>query len=148
MKGRDAINAEKSGIWQCCGEYHSRGVSVCPRCGRSRPDGGAARTPDAKPERGKCDALDAKGEIAKALSGAAGRFRVTIERHSPRTLDGDNFWGGCKQLRDAVAELLGKSGDSETDGLEFRYVQVKSKVRKTVVKIQQIKENVQNEDRI
>lgn len=41
-------------------------------------------------------------------------------------------------MRDAIAELLGKSGDSEADGLEFQYVQFKSKVRKTVVKIQQI----------
>ena len=51
-------------------------------------------------------------------------------------------------MRDAIAELLGKPGDSEADGLVFRYVQVKSKIKKTVVKIQQIKENVQNEDRI
>ena len=42
-------------------------------------------------------------------------------------------------MRDAIAELLGKRGDSEADGLEFRYVQIKSPVKKTVVKIQQIK---------
>ena len=41
-------------------------------------------------------------------------------------------------MRDALAELLGKRGDSEADGLEFRYIQVRSKVKKTVVKIQQI----------
>ena len=139
MKGHgDRINAEATGIWQCCGEYLSRGIASCPHCGKERPDGGSARTPDAKPERSQCNALDAKSEIAEALSGSAGRFRVTIERHGPRTLDSDNFWGGCKQLRDAVAELLGKRGDSDADGLEFRYVQVKSKVKKTVVKIQQI----------
>ena len=70
----------------------------------------------------------------------AGRFRVTIERHSPRSLDDDNFAGGCKQLRDVIAELLEKKGDSVTDGVEFRYIQVKSAIKKTVIKIQQIKE--------
>ena len=41
-------------------------------------------------------------------------------------------------MRDAVAELLGKPGDSEADGLIFRYVQIKSKVKKTVIKIMKI----------
>lgn len=41
-------------------------------------------------------------------------------------------------MRDTIAELLGKKGDSTADGLEFEYVQVKSKVRKMVVKIRRI----------
>ncbi len=55
-------------------------------------------------------------------------------------LDDDNFAGGSKQLRDAIAELLGKKGDSLEDGVEFCYRQVKSKMKKTVIRVQQIKQ--------
>lgn len=137
-KGGTVINAEKWRLWTCCGRFMSSGIAFCPVCGSPRPDCHSSRTPHSKFERGKCDALDEKSQIAEALSGLAGRFRVTIERHGPRTLDGDNFVGGCKQLRDAVAELLCKKGDSISDGLEFHYVQVHSKIKKTVLKIQQI----------
>jgi len=144
-KGGLVINAEQWKLWQCCGRFMSSGITVCPLCGKPRPDNHPPRTPDTKPEHGKCDALDKKSQIEEALSGLAGRFRITIERHAPRTLDSDNFWGGCKQLRDAIAELLGKKGDSEADGLEFRYVQIHSKIRKTVLKIQQITKESEKE---
>ncbi len=43
-------------------------------------------------------------------------------------------------MRDAIAELLGKKGDSLEDGVEFCYRQVKSKMKKTVIRVQQIKQ--------
>ena len=140
MKKGATLNAEKLNLWQCCGQYLCSGVAVCPICGKSRPDGNSGEPSHTELERSQPDALDAKGTLAEILPKFAGRFRITIERHGPRTLDGDNFVGGCKQLRDAIAELLGKKGDSEADGLDFRYVQVKSTVKKTVLKIQQIME--------
>lgn len=139
-KGGLRIDAEKYNLWQCCGRYLSSGIAECPFCGKSRSDHRPAGTSDPKFERSKRNALDRENAFKATISGMAGRFRVTIERHSPRTLDDDNFTGGCKQLRDAIAELLGKKGDSATDGLEFQYVQVKSSIKKTVVRIQQIKE--------
>jgi hypothetical protein len=39
--------------------------------------------------------------------------------------------GGCKQLRDAIAQdLLGLKGDSQKDGIEFEYAQETSKTSK------------------
>ena len=134
------IDEEKYNLWQCCGHYLSPGIVECPVCGKPRSDHRSAGTPDPKPERRKRNALDRENAFKATILGMAGRFRVTIERHSPRSLDDDNFAGGCKQLRDVIAELLEKKGDSVTDGVEFRYIQVKSAIKKTVIKIQQIKE--------
>lgn len=138
MRKRDAFDVEKFNLWSCCGEWLASGILFCPKCGKQRIDPCSAGRNHAKPERRESDALDAKSEVAEALQGTAGRFHITIERHGWGTLDGDNFCGGAKQLRDTIAELLGKEGDSTADGLEFDYVQVKSKVRKMVVKIRRI----------
>lgn len=132
------FNAEKLKLWQCCGVYHASGVKVCSICGKSKLDNSPAERADAQPERSKQPALDCKSALAQALPRSAARYHITIERHSPRTLDDDNFCGGCKQLRDTIAELLGKTGDSEADGLTFEYLQVKSKLKKTVIKIREI----------
>ena len=136
MKKGVLFNAEKLKLWLCdCGSYNCNGADSCLVCGKKRPDSCATRTPDTKPERRKQDALGEKSAFAQTIQEFTGRLHITIERHSPRILDDDNFIGGCKQLRDAIAELLGKNGDSTRDGLEFEYLQVKSKVKKTVVKI-------------
>ena len=42
------------------------------------------------------------------------RVRITrIYSGRGREYDDDNFTGGCKELRDAIAQLLGCKGDSE-----------------------------------
>jgi hypothetical protein len=132
------FNADKLKLWQCCGVYHASGVRHCSICGKSKPDNNHPERADAQPERRKQSSLDCKSAIAQALPRSAARYHITIERHSPRTLDDDNFCGGCKQLRDTIAELLGKTGDSEADGLTFEYKQVKSKLKKTVIKISEL----------
>lgn len=134
-KRRNPINAENLKLWECCGVFNSRGILVCARCEKERPDHRDTGTLNAKPERRKQDALGEKSAFAQTIQEFTGRLHITIERHSPRILDDDNFIGGCKQFRDAIAELLCKKGDSTSDGLEFEYLQVKSKVKKTVVKI-------------
>jgi hypothetical protein len=78
-----------------------------------------ARDPQPQP----AEALVAKVQRADVLDADAPRLRVTITRRAPRELDGDNFIGGCKQLRDAIAELLGRKGDAEKDGLVWEYRQ-------------------------
>ena len=139
MKKGVLFNAEKLKLWLCdCGSYNCNGADSCLVCGKKRPDGSATRSSDAKPQRCKQDALGEKSAFAETIQEFTGRLHITIERHSPRILDDDNFIGGCKQLRDAIAELLCKKGDSTSDGLEFEYLQVKSKVKKTVVKIYNI----------
>lgn len=139
MKKRGiTFNADKLNLWQCCGVYHASGVKVCSICGKGKFDSSPAERSHAEPERRKPSALDCKSAIAQALPHSAARYHITIERHSPRTLDDDNFCGGCKQLRDTIAELLGKSGDSEADGLTFEYKQNKSKIKKTVIKIREL----------
>ena len=129
------FNANNLKLWECCGKYNAIGVPFCSLCGKERPDNSYSGTPYTKPERRKQDALGSEIALEETLQDFTGRnLCVTIERHSPRLLDDDNFIGGCKQLRDAIAEVLGRKGDSEADGLKFEYLQVKSKIKKTVIK--------------
>lgn len=41
-------------------------------------------------------------------------------------------------MRDAIADALGLRGDSEADGIVFRYEQVSSKEKRTVIRIKAI----------
>lgn len=86
------------------------------------------------------EALVAEVQRADVLDADAARLRVTITRRAPRELDGDNLVGGCKQLRDAIAELLGRKGDAEKDGLEWEYRQERGAAA-TIIEISEIKEN-------
>lgn len=138
MKGKLVFDAKKFDLWECCGMFLSKGFSACPKCGKPRLDGGDSRRGDSEPERSEQKALVDKGALAEALPESSGRFDITIERHGPGTLDDDNLCGGSKQLRDAIAELLGKRGDGKSDGLEFHYLQVKSRFKKMVIKIKAV----------
>ena len=82
-------------------------------------------------------ALVEEVQRADILDADAPRLRVAITRRSPRPLDDDNLIGGCKQLRDAIAELLGRRGDAEKDGLEWEYRQEKGE-KMTVITIEEI----------
>ena len=91
----------------------------------------------AHPEPQPAEALVAKVPREEVLGADAARLRVRIVRRSPRPLDDDNLIGGCKQLRDAIAELLGRKGDAEKDGLEWEYRQEKGE-KMTVITIEEI----------
>ena len=52
-----------------------------------------------------------------------------------REYDGDNYSGGAKGLRDAIASTLGLKGDSKADGITFEYAQERSEKTKTVIEI-------------
>lgn len=92
-----------------------------------------ARDPEPQP----AEALVAKVPRKEILGADAPRLRVAITRRSQRPLDDDNFVGGCKQLRDAIAELLGRKGDAEKDGLEWEYRQEKGE-KMTIITIEEI----------
>ena len=89
------------------------------------------------PEPQQAEALVAKVQGADVLGADAPRLRVTITRRAPRELDGDNLVGGCKQLRDSIAELLGRKGDAEKDGIVWEYRQEKGE-KMTVITIEEI----------
>jgi len=54
---------------------------------------------------------------------------VCITVYRPRLIDDDNFIGGCKYLRDAIAQSLGLD-DAK---IEWEYHQVKSQIKGTSV---------------
>lgn len=91
----------------------------------------------AHPEPQPAEALVAKVPREEILDADAPRLHITITRRSPRPLDDDNLVGGCKQLRDAIAELLGRKGDAEKDGLVWEYRQEKGE-KMTVITIEEI----------
>jgi len=77
-------------------------------------------------KRGKRAALGGKGEDANGMVDLPGPLHVKIIRRvrdQRSILDDDNFSGGCKELRDAVAAAFGLKGDSEKDGITFEYIQ-------------------------
>ncbi len=59
---------------------------------------------------------------------------VRITRYGKRIYDDDNFIGGCKELRDAIATALGGRGDSQKDGFEWEYRQKKGEP-KTIIEV-------------
>ena len=89
------------------------------------------------PQPQPAEALVAKVPREEILGADAPRLHITITRRAPRQLDGDNFVGGCKQLRDAIAELLRRQGDAERDGLEWEYRQEKGE-KMTIVTIEEV----------
>lgn len=78
-----------------------------------------------KQERSGQKALDMEGKAPAGMVNITGKVVVRITRISARRLDDDNFSGGSKQIRDAIAAMLGRKGDSEADGFKWEYVQEK-----------------------
>ena len=98
-----------------------------------------------KQKRGKQPALVRRAEDQKSMVNIPGPLFVRIIRHIPKggnTYDDDNYSGGCKQLRDGIAAMLGLKGDSAEDGITFVYAQVKTDTgqAETVIEIYQITE--------
>lgn len=80
-----------------------------------------------KSKRSKRKALGVAGKAPERMVNIDCPVLVRITRVSPRTLDDDNFSGGSKEIRDAIASALGRKGDSEKDGMRWEYVQEKGK---------------------
>ncbi len=73
--------------------------------------------------------LRALGSIPKP----AGQLVVTITRIAPRRLDDDNAIGGCKAVRDAIAEWLGIDDGSEQ--VAWRYGQERGRPREYACRV-------------
>lgn len=58
---------------------------------------------------------------------------VTITRVAPRALDDDNLQGGCKALRDGIADRLGVKDND--DRVVWRYSQEKGKPKEYAVRV-------------
>ncbi|MEI8245599.1 MAG: hypothetical protein WCI51_07205 [Lentisphaerota bacterium] len=132
---RNSLNAESLNLWECCGNLYSAGVAKCSKCHKSRFDNRSEQCPHPERECNESPALELPASFAPLLEGFTGRVTVWIERHSPRELDDDNFIAGCKELRDAIAEILGRKGDSESDGITFKYSQQKKSCQKVIISV-------------
>ena len=84
---------------------------------------------DAQPKRGRRVSLGRAKPITQLVDVQAPRVLVRITRFCPCKLDDDNLSGGCKQLRDAIAEALGFPGDSAEDGMRWEYRQEPGQAR-------------------
>lgn len=89
----------------------------------------------AKPQRGRQAEMAGRPTVAHFLARPDCPCLVRITRYSRRNYDDDNFSGGCKQLRDTIAEdVLGFPGDSREDGITFEYAQKRGTAR-TVIEV-------------
>ena len=89
-----------------------------------------ARDRAAEPERIEPGTLERPAESPPGMVNLSGPLRVRIIRRyakGERPYDDDNLSGGCKELRDAIAAMLGRRGDSAQDELAFEYEQRPSK---------------------
>jgi len=86
---------------------------------RARIDAELAGAKDTESQRNRLNALVKESEDPKGMVQVPDQVSVRITRYIPdrrSEQDDDNTVGGAKQLRDAIAELCGRSGDSEKDG--------------------------------
>ena len=137
MNKRNSLNAENLNLWECCGNLYTAGVAKCSKCHKSRFDNRSEQCPDTERECNESSALELPASLAPVLEGFTGPLTIWIERHGPRELDHDNYVAGCKELRDAIAEILGREGDSESDGLTFKYSQQKKPCQKVIISVHQ-----------
>ena len=113
-------------IWKCCGQFYSPAISKCKVCGSAQGNNNPERNKHPEPQCSKLQALELPPQVKKAMELLTGNLLVRITRHANSSgLDDDNLTGGCKELRDALAEALGRAGDSVKDGLRFEYCQAK-----------------------
>lgn len=105
---------------------------------RAAIDAALGRPENAKPKRSGRHALVGQTPIAESMVDLPGPLLVRITRIIPCVdgLDDDNLSGGDKQLRDAIASMLGRKGDSAKDGLwwEYREEQGPNEVRIDIYK--------------
>lgn len=102
-------------------ETYKRQIEQQLGCAVADLDDARNKNPKQKPD--KLAPLEFSAPAAPGLVDIAGPLFVRITRQSPRPLDDDNLSGGCKQLRDAVAALLGRGDDSERSGMHWEYAQ-------------------------
>jgi hypothetical protein len=98
-------------------------VRKLPAWAQAQINAQLAGNPNPQPQRPELEALVRKAPPQTSLVNIPGKVLVRITRVSPRRLDDDNLSGGCKELRDAIAAMLGRKDDSENSNLGFFYSQ-------------------------
>lgn len=135
MKGLTSEQFNSLGTWECCGKIYTSAIRECRICGSPKVDNNTSGDKQPKPERRKLETLELPAQTQKAMVNLAGNLLVRITRQANSSgIDDDNMSGGCKELRDAIAEALGRHGDSEKDGLRFEYCQLKGQ-KATIIEI-------------
>lgn len=126
MKGISNERLQKLNLWKCCDKLYAANCQQCRICGNPKADNNTARDSKSQPERSQQQALELPPQTKAAMVNLTGKLLVRITRQiNSGGLDDDNLTGGIKELRDSIAEMLGRSGDSEKDGLRFEYCQLK-----------------------
>lgn len=124
--GHEMKGIQNVKMWECCGKYYSAAVKQCKACGSAKGNNNLERNKQSEPKCCKLQALELPPQIKKAMELFTGQLLVRITRQANSAgLDDDNLTGGCKELRDAIAEALGRPGDSAKDGLRFEYCQTR-----------------------
>ncbi len=98
-------------------------IEKLPEWARAQIEAQLAGHPDTIAEHSQLGPLVRKAPAPAGLVDIAGPLLVRITRVGPRPLDDDNLSGGCKELRDAAAALLGRKNDSQEAGLFWEYCQ-------------------------
>jgi len=114
-----------------------KGLTIHAETKRTNTNAGTRRN-NSKPKQGGRNALVKKKFTRPCMVNIDGKIFVRITRKVYRgRLDDDNVSGGAKQLRDAIATMLGRKGDSERDGLRFGYCEKPAKKgeNKTIVEL-------------
>lgn len=135
MKGLSHAQFDTLGTWECCDRYYTAAVRECRVCGSPKSDNPDERHNQPQPEHRKLQTLELPPQAKKAMVNITGNLLIRITRQiNSGGLDSDNLSGGLKELRDAIAEALGRQGDSEKDGLRFEYCQLKGQ-KATIIEI-------------
>ena len=86
-----------------------------------------ARGPDTKPKHNTPSALGNQIKAPQSMVHSDRPLLVRITRFGREgVLDTDNLAGGCKELRDAIADAFGRTGDSAKEGFTWEYEQKNS----------------------
>jgi len=102
-----------------------------------------ARAADTQSKRSRQNALAAECPDSPGVVDISGPLHVRIVRHVPdrrHVQDDDNTSGGCKSLRDAIAEFLCREGDSEEDGFTWEYATVVGEPFRVDIEIYEVNE--------
>lgn len=103
---------------------------------RAAVDAEIARRGRAQPQRDRRRALVGKTSGTQGLVDLVGPLLIRITRgYVEEEYDDDNFSGGCKQLRDAIAAAFSRAGDSAQDGLFWEYRQIQSEAPEIIIEI-------------
>lgn len=106
---------------------------------KTRVEADLARSAKPLKKRDESVTLDRKEEGPAGMVHIDSTLLVRLIRivgKGSRVYDDDNYSGGLKECRDAVASALGLTGDSKEDGITFKYIQEVDRAQQTHIEIE------------